>query len=115
VGRPSELHTCPTRRCTDRLAGSAEEGLAAREAALAERERLGEPERVGENLRWISRLRWWSGHGEAAMVAAVRAVEVLEPLPPGRELAMAYSNRSQLHTPAEGTDQAIGWGERARA
>ena len=97
------------------LAGSAEEGLAAREAALAERERLGEPERVGENLRWISRLRWWSGHGEAAMVAAVRAVEVLEPLPPGRELAMAYSNRSQLHTLAEDTDQAIEWGERARA
>jgi hypothetical protein len=33
---------------------------------------------------------------------------------PGRELAMAYSNRSQLHMLANEFDRAIEWGERAR-
>ncbi|GIH22720.1 LuxR family transcriptional regulator [Acrocarpospora phusangensis] len=96
------------------LAGVSDEAMEARRAALAERERLGERERVGENLRWISRLASWSGRREEAVAAAVQAVEVLREGEPGRELAMAYSNRSQLHMLADEREQTIEWGQRAR-
>ncbi|MBO3750533.1 AAA family ATPase [Streptosporangiaceae bacterium NEAU-GS5] len=97
------------------LAGMPAEALEAQQAALAERERLGQRERVGENLRWISRLAWWSGRGQEAGAAAARAVEVLAAGEPGRELAMAYSNRSQLHMLADEREEAIEWGRRAQA
>jgi DNA-binding CsgD family transcriptional regulator len=91
------------------------EALEARRAALALREATGEPERIGENLRWVSRLSWWNGRTRDARVAARRAVEVLESIPAGRQLAAAYSNLSQLHMLADEEDAAIVWGDRARA
>jgi DNA-binding CsgD family transcriptional regulator len=96
------------------LAGVSAEGLEAQRAALVERERLGQRIRVGENLRWISRLAWWSGRGAEARSAAARAVDVLQAEEPSRELAMAYSNRSQLHMLAHELAAAVEWGERAR-
>ncbi|NHC15669.1 ATP-binding protein [Motilibacter deserti] len=95
------------------LAGLHEDALEGREAALSARERAGEPALVGENLRWVSRLAWWTGHAVRARAAGARAVVVLEELPPSRELAMAYSNRSQLHLLADELDEAVHWGERA--
>jgi DNA-binding CsgD family transcriptional regulator len=94
------------------LSGLIEEALEARRQALALRELAGDPERIGENLRWVSRLSWWRGYTAQALVAGERAVAVLESIPPGPQLAMAYSNLSQLHMLA-GDDGAIGWGERA--
>ena len=44
-----------------------------------------------------------------------RAVELLEPLAPGRELAMAYSNMAQLRMLASDQPGASAWGERAIA
>jgi DNA-binding CsgD family transcriptional regulator/tetratricopeptide (TPR) repeat protein len=41
------------------------------------------------------------------------AVRVLEKLPPGPELAMAYSNRAQLHMLADEREEAVLWGSRA--
>ncbi|GAA3342889.1 AAA family ATPase [Amorphoplanes nipponensis] len=96
------------------LAGLIGEALAARQQSLALRERAGDTVRVGENLRWLSRLNWWRGHTGRARAAGIRAVEVLESIPPGPQLAMAYSNLSQLHMLA-GEDTAIEWGERAIA
>jgi DNA-binding CsgD family transcriptional regulator len=96
------------------LAGLNERAVDARETALRLREALGQPEQVAENLRWISRLSWWTGQRARTWESAVRAVEVLEGLPPGRELAMAYSNLSQLHTNAYQADEAVVWGERAQ-
>jgi DNA-binding CsgD family transcriptional regulator len=96
------------------LAGFGDEGLRSRRAALDVRQALGQPVRVGENLRWISRLAWWTGRAAEARDAADLAITVLEAEPPGRQLAMAYSNRSQLHVLAYELDQAVTWGERAR-
>ena len=96
------------------LAGLGEEALRAREAALAVREAAGDTARIGENLRWVSRLAWWTGRTARARAAGTRAVEVLESLPPGPQLAMAYSNLSQLQMLAE-EDTAVEWGERAIA
>jgi DNA-binding CsgD family transcriptional regulator/tetratricopeptide (TPR) repeat protein len=97
------------------LAGLWAEGLQARQAAVEERRRLGEIERVGENLRWVSRLAWWGGDAALARTAAEQAVELLETVRPGRELAMAYSNRSQLHMLAHEPDATVEWGNRAVA
>ena len=88
--------------------------MGARKAALAVREELGQPELVGENLRWISRILWWSGQRREARAASDHAIEVLEAAPPGRELAMAYSNRAQLAITAHLVDEAAEWSARAR-
>jgi DNA-binding CsgD family transcriptional regulator len=96
------------------LAGLAADGLEARRAALNVRRTLGEPVRVSENLRWISRLAWWSGEGQLARAAASDAVDALPADAPRIELAMAYSNLSQLHMLANKCLPAVHWGERAR-
>jgi len=94
------------------LAGQIVEALEARRQALTLREQAGDTVRIGENLRWVSRLSWWRGYTRQARQAGVRAVEVLESIAPGPQLAMAYSNLSQLHMLA-GEATAIEWGERA--
>jgi hypothetical protein len=48
-------------------------------------------------------------------MAADEALAVLASLPPGRELAMARSNRSQLYMLAGETASAVSWGEQAIA
>lgn len=76
---------------------------------------LGRREKVGHNLRWLSRLHWYRGEGELAGRYADEAVAELETLPPGAELATAYSLRSQMHMLHDRMDEAIEWGQRAIA
>jgi DNA-binding SARP family transcriptional activator/tetratricopeptide (TPR) repeat protein len=96
---------------TDRIA----EGIDVLRAALDIRRRLGLTANVGVDLRWLSRLSWYAGQGGEAETYAAEAVEVLEGLPPGRELAYAYSNVSQVRMLAQRNAEAIEWGERAIA
>ncbi|MEV4637525.1 AAA family ATPase [Actinoplanes sp. NPDC049548] len=96
------------------LAGLNGEALEARREALTLREAAGDAVRVGENWRWVSRLAWWTGRTAQARAAGIRAVEVLEAAAPGPQLAMAYSNLSQLHMLAD-EEPAVEWGERAIA
>ena len=96
---------------TDRVA----DALAARHASQALWNALGNGLREGDAWRWLSRVSWYNGQSGAAEQFAVRAIEVLEALPPGRELAMAYSNRSQLHMLANQPEQALAWGSKALA
>ena len=95
------------------LAGLAAEAVSARQAAVALREADGDLERVGEGLGWLSRLHWWDDNRPAAEAAAARAIAVLEPLPPGRQLAMAYSYQAQLDMLANRTEPALAWAGRA--
>ncbi|MBF9133959.1 AAA family ATPase, partial [Plantactinospora sp. S1510] len=97
------------------LAGLAEAALDARREALALREDTGDVVRTGDDLRWVSRLAWWTGRTEEARAVARQAIQVLGGVPPGRELAMAYSNLSQLHMLANEEAEAIEWGDRALA
>lgn len=89
--------------------------IAARHRAIAIWRELGRIDKVGLNLRWLSRLHWRRGEAEAAVHFANEAVRELESLPPGHELAMAYSTRSQLQMLHYHFDQAIEWGSRAIA
>ncbi len=92
-----------------------EQALRAREEALALRRDLGAPLATGATLRWLSRIRWWARDRAGAEIAADEAIRLLEEGPPGRELAMALSNRSQLAMLAQHNQEAISWGERAMA
>jgi DNA-binding CsgD family transcriptional regulator len=97
------------------LGDRGEDAVEARLAALDIWRGLGDPLKVGDNLRWLSRVYWFQGQGAEAEDAATAALEVLEPLPPGPELAMAYSNLAQLLMLANDFDGTLLWGERAIA
>lgn len=90
-----------------------EEARQARLSALEIWRQLGRRDRQGDCLRWISRLSHCSSHREEAERSAVEAVAILEQLPPGRELAMAYGDLSRQHMLRQETDQAVHWGLRA--
>jgi DNA-binding CsgD family transcriptional regulator/tetratricopeptide (TPR) repeat protein len=95
------------------LSGLSSEAVSARRAAVDLRETAGDREKLGEALRWLSRLHWWDGNRREAEAAAARAIAVLEPLPPGHQLAMAYSNQAQLDMLANRSEAAMGWAARA--
>ena len=108
--RAAAYETQSTEAYTD---GRSALAVRARVAALELRRELGDRRAEGENLRWLSRLHWWTGRRADAERAAAEAIGVLEALPPSRELAMAYSNRSQLLMLAQRGEEAIAAGERA--
>jgi len=94
---------------TDRI----DRAVAARESALQLWRQLGDRRCEGETLRWLSRLSWFAGRRADADRYALAAIDVLEPLAPGRELAMAYSNRAQLAMLSHDADVAVDWARRA--
>jgi len=87
------------------MSGLTTEAVSARRAEVALREAAGDREKLGETLRWLSRLHWWDGNRPEAEAAVARAIAVLETLPPGHQLAMAYSSRAGLDMLA-GRDEA---------
>jgi DNA-binding CsgD family transcriptional regulator/tetratricopeptide (TPR) repeat protein len=96
---------------TDQMAEAIEAG----EAALAIWRQVGDQRREGDRLRWLSRMYWFSGRSGEADQAARAALEILESLPPGPELAMACSHFAALRLAAWDSEGAIAWGERAIA
>ncbi|GIF49375.1 LuxR family transcriptional regulator [Asanoa ferruginea] len=97
------------------LSGLSAEAVSARRSALRLREAAGDREKVGDGLRWLSRLHWWDGNRREAEDAAAKAIAVLRDEPPGRPLAMAYSNQAQLDMLAYRTESAAGWATQAIA
>ncbi|MFN8679506.1 MAG: LuxR C-terminal-related transcriptional regulator [Thermomicrobiales bacterium] len=92
------------------LSEQGEEAITARRMALEIWQRLGDARREGDSLRWLSHLAW---RGTEAAAAAQAALEKLELLPPGPELAMAYSNLAQLHMLDHDLAGTLQWGTRA--
>jgi DNA-binding CsgD family transcriptional regulator len=105
------LFECRSYECylTDQM----EQALQARREALKIWKQLGDARRQGDTLRWMSRLTWFLGRKMEAEGYSIEAVTILENLVPGPELAMAYSNRAQLHMLADENQQAVLWGSRA--
>jgi DNA-binding CsgD family transcriptional regulator/tetratricopeptide (TPR) repeat protein len=81
--------------------------------ALACRRRLGQRLEEGDALRWLSKILWCPGRTMEAERAARAAVTLLEALPPGRELAMAYANLAQTCSAAGRREEAVGWAGQA--
>jgi DNA-binding CsgD family transcriptional regulator/tetratricopeptide (TPR) repeat protein len=71
------------------------------------------PTAIGRNIRWLSRLAWFLGDHAEARLRAEEAIDVLSPLGEGEELAMALSNRAQLHMLAHEHAPCVALGGRA--
>lgn len=67
----------------------------------------------GDALRTLSRLMFFAGNVQEGEARALEAIELLERLEPGHELAMAYCNLSQRRMVLHDLEQARMWGERA--
>jgi DNA-binding CsgD family transcriptional regulator/tetratricopeptide (TPR) repeat protein len=68
---------------------------------------------LGEALTLLSLTVWGTGRSADAFELVRHAVELLEPLPPGRELAYAYAASSLQEMLARNGREAVRWGERA--
>jgi DNA-binding CsgD family transcriptional regulator/tetratricopeptide (TPR) repeat protein len=95
------------------LTGEMDAAIVAAESALALRASLGDRRREGADLRLLSRVAWYQGDRARAVERGEAAIRVLEPLGTTTELAMAYSNISQLHMLANDAEPAIHWGRQA--
>ena len=85
-----------------------DQAIEALERAIELHREAGDIRREGNALRSLSRILWCPGRTADAERAARDAVALLERLPPGRELAMAYTNLSQVCMNAE-TAEAAEW------
>jgi DNA-binding CsgD family transcriptional regulator/tetratricopeptide (TPR) repeat protein len=90
-----------------------DDAIDASHSALALRRQAGDARGEAEGLYLLSNVLWCPGRVDEATHAARRAVDVLEGMPPSRELAMAYSRFAQLCMDAEDLDDALTWGARA--
>ena len=95
------------------LSGAFHTAIAAQEDALERRRALGDPLAEGDCLRSLSRLYRFLGETRKAAALGHDAIERLEGLPPGRELALAYVNLGHLYTVAEDAEHAIEWSSKA--
>ncbi len=95
------------------LTGRIDPAIAARQEALELWRGAGLAIQAGDDLRWLSRLYWFQGNKEKAEAFAREAIAALESQPAGRELAMAYSNRSQLYMLSQENAAAVRWGKKA--
>jgi DNA-binding CsgD family transcriptional regulator len=97
------------------LTGQSRDAMAPCEAALAIWRSLERQDEVGRDLRHLSRLNWLLGDFSRAEPYGQAAVELLEALPPSRELAMAYANIAHLRMLVNDPTETVRWGKRAIA
>jgi DNA-binding CsgD family transcriptional regulator/tetratricopeptide (TPR) repeat protein len=97
------------------LTGWIVEGVALLTEARDLWHRLGDQQREGDCLRRLALLCWQLARTEDARSYAASAVETLEALPAGPELAMAWSTRSALYMLAGEAAEAVLWGDKALA
>jgi DNA-binding CsgD family transcriptional regulator len=90
-----------------------DEGIAALEEALDCRRLLHEVLKEGDDLRRLSEFLWCPGRTAESNRCARGAVALLEDLPPGHELAMAYANLAGNCAADARSQEAVAWGERA--
>jgi DNA-binding CsgD family transcriptional regulator/tetratricopeptide (TPR) repeat protein len=97
------------------MAAQFDAAIEAQREALECHRRAGDPRREGDALRSLSRLLFFAGRTAEAEPVVLEAVELLERLPPGHELAMAYGNVSQRRMVVDDGEAAAEWGARALA
>jgi DNA-binding CsgD family transcriptional regulator len=114
LGERGALHERRSHEC--HVIAEFGEAITEMEAALDCYRTLGDRRKEGVALDSLSStLHCIGGHGERADEAARAAVEVLEALPPGPELARAYCTIAGLHMDAEEAGEASAWAARAVA
>jgi len=96
------------------LTGQVEEGIRAGEEALEILHNFPDPAREAEICRKISRMLWYNCQDVKGEEYLDRAICIFEKLPVCRELAMAYSNKSQTYMIREETGKALKWSRKAQ-
>jgi DNA-binding CsgD family transcriptional regulator/tetratricopeptide (TPR) repeat protein len=81
--------------------------------ALALYRELGERAAEANSMLLLGRGYWKSGKADLATRHITEAIALLENGPESRDLAMAYSMRSQLAMTADSTGEALSYGQRA--
>ena len=95
------------------LTGEFADAIAASTQALERHRRLADVLKEGESLLALSRLAWSIGRTPEASDMAHQAVTLLESLPPGRELALAYARLASLSMNTDDSEGIAVWGTRA--
>jgi DNA-binding CsgD family transcriptional regulator/tetratricopeptide (TPR) repeat protein len=95
------------------LTGQFADAIEAQERAVECHRMLGNRLKEGDALRSLSRLIRYVGRTDRAAEVGKEAVALLEQLPAGHELAMAYCNVSHLCMNVEDAEGTIIWGTRA--
>jgi len=95
------------------LTGDYADAIAARRGAVALCAELGEPLREGENLARLAVPAVAAGLNVEAEEASRRAIEILEPLPPSRELGVAYGFQAYMRMLDRDNADGVRWGERS--
>jgi len=95
------------------LTGEFDDAIGASAQALERYRRLADVLKEGESLLALSRLVWSIGRTPEASDIAHQAVMLLESLPPGRELAMAYARLASLSMNTDDPEGVAVWGTRA--
>jgi DNA-binding CsgD family transcriptional regulator len=88
-------------------------GIDALEEAVECRRAIGDRLGEGAALSQLSRRLWCGGRPDDAAKAGWDALRRLEELPPGRELALAYSNIAQIFLNDEQREETLTWSTRA--
>ncbi|MET0560541.1 MAG: AAA family ATPase [Gaiellaceae bacterium] len=94
------------------LTGRYAESLEARKDAIAIARALDDRFRLGENLARVPQATISLGLNDAAEEASREAIEILEELPPGRELALAYTSQGHLRMLSRDNAEGVRWGTR---
>jgi len=105
TGERAELLERRSYECylTDQL----NEALEALEDAIGCHRELGDARAEGDSLRKLANILWCPGHTAEADETARRSLTVLEQLPPGPELAMAFATLAQLRKDRGDFDGAL--------
>jgi DNA-binding CsgD family transcriptional regulator len=90
-----------------------DEAVAAIKEAVECYHELGAKLEEGDRMRWLSETLWCPGRVAESQRAARGAVKLLETLPPGRALGMAYANLASLCADADEREEAVSWARRA--
>ena len=95
------------------LTGQVEEGIKACEAVIDILKLHSNPFREGENYRRLARLLWYAGQDFKSEECLYKAIKLLEKETPSKELAMTYSNLSQLYMCRANLNLTIKWAKKA--
>jgi DNA-binding CsgD family transcriptional regulator len=95
------------------LMGAADIAMVSMTEAADLRRRANDTLGLGRDLSRLTRFAWMCGRRADAEAFVEEAIAVLQTVPPGPELAWAYSHQSQLDMLASRMGSAIAWGERA--
>ena len=95
------------------LVGMVKDAIAASEEALNILKLYPDAKREGEIYRMLSRILWYDCQDEKGEEYLDKAIEILGKLPSSKQLAMAYSNKSQTYSIREDSKNAIEWGYKA--